>query len=111
MKEIIEDFLNTELTDEGMYNCMFEFIISPEIRNGEFECNEYIVKKMDHHNFIIYKEYTNRNETKRGIFNATSIYAKILIEEIQLFAKKMGFKIVHENEQFYYEHLDIYYGN
>lgn len=103
MQNSVEDFLNTELDNEDMYMAVLEFVISAEIRNGEFECNEYIVKKMDHVNFIIFREYTDRTETKRQIDKVTSINAKNLIEKIQHTARKNNFKIIHENESFYYK--------
>lgn len=67
-----------------MYEGIIEFIISPNVRNGEYECNTFIIKKMDYLNFIIFQEYTNRTETRRAIHKATSMYVKNLIEKIQI---------------------------
>lgn len=57
--DVYYDFLYSEISNQEMYNDMMEFILTPYIRNGEFECNEYIIKKMDQVNFIIFSEYIN----------------------------------------------------
>ncbi|MEH7158486.1 hypothetical protein V7121_19810 [Neobacillus drentensis] len=62
--------------------------------NGEYECNEYVIKKMDHTNFIIFLEYTFPDEKNpRIIPSSTSIYRDDLIQVINEFAKKQGFDL------------------
>ncbi len=65
---------------------IINFIESFDIRNGEYEGNEYIVKKMDRQNFIIYVEYDNI-ENQRDIHSATAIYRNELINYIKEYAK------------------------
>ncbi len=55
---VMEKFLQSEVNSQELYDDLFNFIISFHVRNGEFEGNEYIVKKMDRLNFIIFPEYT-----------------------------------------------------
>lgn len=85
---ILENFLRFEIY-EGMYKEIIHFIKSCEIRNGEFECNEFIIKKMDRENFIIYSEY---DDGKGGIMipDSMSVYKNNLLDEINNYAKSKG---------------------
>lgn len=61
---VIEDFLRSEINTQELYNDIIYFITSFHIRNGEFEGNEYIIKKMDKINFIIFSEYEDKNRER-----------------------------------------------
>ncbi len=76
-----ENFLKYEITDKTVYEKIIEFIKSYNIRNGEYEGNEYIIKKMDRENFIIYVEHSDKN-FNRDIHSARSIYKNELLERI-----------------------------
>jgi hypothetical protein len=101
MEKVISDFLQTEITDQDFYDGIMDFITHGNIRIGEYECNEYIIKKMDQTNFIIFSEYTFRDEDEdyppRIIPSATSIYRDKLIERINEYARKQGFNIISSN--------------
>lgn len=90
---LIEKFLLVELDYKEMYDEIINFITSFHIRNGEFEGNEYIIKKMDRDNFIIYLEYDYSNNpyyryNGREINNAIAIDRKSLIKVINEYAIK-----------------------
>lgn len=87
------DFLETEVSYQDMYEAIVNFIISYDIRCGELEGNSYIVKKMDRDNFIIFLEDVYP-DNKIEIGWATSIYKKSLIEKINNFAQSKGIKII-----------------
>jgi len=92
MINVIERFLDDEITDQEMYEAIYEFITSVNIRNGEFEANAFIIKKMDYLNFIIYPEdiYPDNH---REISYCTSIYKNNLISKINEHAKKEGLEV------------------
>lgn len=48
---ILEGFLQSEINTQELYEDIMSFITSYHIRCGEFEGNEYIIKKMDQTNF------------------------------------------------------------
>ena len=91
----MEDFLDTEIFSQEFYDEIFKFIISVEIRNGEFEGNSYIIKKKDQLNFIICWE----DEYQDGHFEisrAISVNRHKLIKEINIFASGLMFKIMQD---------------
>ena len=84
----IEYFLESEIIS-GLYEEIVKFIDNYNIRCGEFECNEHIIKKMNHDNFIVFLEY----ETDDGVQNicwAMAFYKWQLLDLINSFAKKRG---------------------
>jgi hypothetical protein len=84
LMNIINSFLQSEINTQDLYDDIISFITSFHIRNGEFEGNEYIIKKLDSLNFIIFPEYIINNQ--REIPFSTSIYKKNLIKEINDYA-------------------------
>jgi hypothetical protein len=46
MIDVMKRFLNGEISSQALYEDIFSFINSFHIRNGEFEGNYYIIKKM-----------------------------------------------------------------
>ncbi|QKE76130.1 hypothetical protein HPK19_25360 (plasmid) [Arthrobacter citreus] len=98
MDKVITGFLETEITYQDYYDGIIDFIINDNIRNGEYECNEYIIKKMDLNNFIIFPEYTFPTvDISRIIPISTSIYRDKLIEQLNDHAKKQGLHIIEPN--------------
>lgn len=93
--DIVAKFLQAEINSQELYEEIYRFIVSYHIRNGEFEGNEYIIKKMDEDNFILFPEYTDE-DGKREIHFVTSIYKEQLIEEIQNNAIQKGLKLLSE---------------
>jgi hypothetical protein len=47
IKNVIERFLDDEILHQELYEEIINFITSFHIRNGEFEGNYFIIKKMD----------------------------------------------------------------
>ncbi|MBM7569918.1 hypothetical protein [Aquibacillus albus] len=93
MINVLEKFLRSEIMYQDLYDEIMNFIYNVHIRNGEFEGNEFIIKKMDRDNFIIFPEYTHRGENQRDIPYSTSIYKQNLIKEINDYAQKQGIKL------------------
>ncbi|KAA0560727.1 hypothetical protein ACQCWA_00065 [Rossellomorea aquimaris] len=91
MQEIIQSFLEDEITDQEFYDGIIGFIYSFNIRCGEYECNRFVIKKMDHLNFIIFDEY--EIEGKREIHNSVSLNKNVIISMVNEFAKKQGFTL------------------
>lgn len=91
MQQILQSFLELEISDQEYYDGIIRFIYSGNIRSGEYECNQFIIQKMDLANFIIYEEYTING--KREIHNSFSISKNKLIKAINAYAKKQKFVI------------------
>ena len=51
----IEDFLRVEISYQEMYDEILSFINSYDIGHDRLECNEYILKKIDTENFLIFE--------------------------------------------------------
>ncbi len=94
MINTIEKFLEDEISYQDMYEEICAFITSTHIRNGEFEGNYYILKKMDLLNFIIYPEdlYPDNH---REISYCISIYKHDLLKKITDYAKQQGLNIIY----------------
>ncbi|PEK98902.1 hypothetical protein [Bacillus sp. AFS017336] len=92
MPNIIESFLVDEISQQEFYDGIIDFITSYNIRCGEYECNTFVIKKMDHLNFIIYQEFVLQ-DGHRTIHNSITIFKDNLISKINEFASKKGFKI------------------
>ncbi|WP_252250317.1 hypothetical protein [Clostridium sp. ZBS13] len=93
--DIMFKFLQAEINSQELYDEIYRFIVSNNIRNGEFEGNEYIIKKMDEDNFILFPEYID-DDGKREIHFSMSVYKENLIKEIQNNAIKKGLNILNE---------------
>lgn len=91
MQEILTEFLETEITDQDYYDGIIHFIYSGNIRCGEYECNQFVVKKMDLLNYIIFEEYVI--DKKREIHQSFSVSKSKLLKVINEYAKKQGFII------------------
>lgn len=90
---VMSKFLQAEINSQELYEEIYTFVVSYGIRNGEFEGNEYIVKKMDRDNFIIFPEYEDEDGGREIPFSI-SVYKNQLIEEINKFAKEKGINVV-----------------
>ncbi len=88
---VIEKFLQAEINEQELYEAIVEFIDSYEIRSGEFEGNEYIIKKLDRLNFLIFPEYEVNGQ--KEIPFATSYYKDDLLKDIHEWAKQQGLKV------------------
>jgi hypothetical protein len=93
IKSVIERFLDDEIQFQELYEDIFNFITSFHIRNGEFEGNYFIIKKMDHDNFFIFPEHIYP-DNHREIPFSDSIYRKDLIAKINEHAAKQGLKTI-----------------
>ena len=52
----LNDFLNTEIFSEDARQAILEFINNWNIRAGEYECNIYVIHKLDRKTFLIYAD-------------------------------------------------------
>ncbi len=87
--EVLNKFLQAEINSKEYYESIMNFINSYEIRKGEFEGNEYIIKKMDRDNFILFPEYDDEKNGMQIPFSL-SIYKNNLVAEINKYAQKKG---------------------
>jgi hypothetical protein len=90
---VMEGFLQSEINTQELYEEIMNFITSHHVRNGEFEGNEYIIKKMDQINFIIFPEYEDE-DGEREIHAAEAVYRENLIKRINEYASKKNI-IIH----------------
>ena len=90
---VIESFLQAEINTQDLYDDIIFFITSFHIRRGAFEGNEFIIKKMDQINFIIFSEYTYDNG-ECEIHVAEAIYREVLVKKINAYADSKGIKIL-----------------
>lgn len=90
---VMEGFLQSEINTQELYENIIDFITSYHVRNGEFEGNEYIIKKIDQINYIIFAEYKNE-DGEREIHAAEAVYRENLIKKINEYALKKNI-IVH----------------
>ena len=89
--EYLSDFLDNEISRSAMTNEILHFINSPEIRRGEFECNEYIIQKVDANCFLLYSHLVNPDG--EALFGgAFSMYRSELQAAILSQAKTRGFE-------------------
>ncbi|MTD40052.1 hypothetical protein GIX45_15835 [Erwinia sp. CPCC 100877] len=87
----IQKFLQAEINKQELYEGIVEIIDSYEIRSGEFEGNEYIIKKLDRLNFLIFPEYEVSGQ--KEIPFATSYYKNNLLKGIHERAKQKGLQL------------------
>lgn len=91
--DMIKNFLYSEMRIEELYKEIMFFINSDKIQKGEFEGNEYIVKKIDKENFVLYAEYEDEEGTVKDMSGTARFICKDkLIEIIEKYKK--------ENEKF-----------
>ncbi|MFD1884163.1 hypothetical protein [Paenibacillus wenxiniae] len=94
MINVMERFLESEISSQKLYEDIYSFITSFHIRSGEFEANYYIIKKMDQINFFIYAENIFPDDHHREIPYSTSIYSNHLIKAINEYAQLQGFTVM-----------------
>lgn len=90
--DVLNGFLRSEINSQELYDSIINFILSFHIRMGEFEGNEYIIKKMDQTNFFIFPEYIYP-DGRREIHGTVSIYRKKLISAINNYANRKGLSV------------------
>lgn len=86
-KIILKEFLHDETSILEAKEAILSFIKNENLRNGEYEGNSYVLKKMDPVNFIIYLEYVypdkEQDTMSRSIMRCASFYRDELIEAIE----------------------------
>lgn len=95
--DVMSGFLRSEINSQELYETILQFVLSPHIRNGEFEGNEYIIKKMDLTNFFVYPEY-EYPDGHREIHDVIAVYKNDLIKQINATALARGFQMVNETK-------------
>lgn len=89
---MIDAFLEMEINSKEMADEILHFINSFEIRKGEFECNCYVIEKLDLNTFIIYCDLTEPNGI-RTISDVFSIDRKELQQFILSKLNKLGYEV------------------
>lgn len=91
--QVLEAFIESEFYNNEVYIAIMNFIISNNIRKGEYKGVEYVIKKMDTSNFIIYAEY-NYPDGTTGIQWAEAVDKDILVIKINEFAAEKAYDII-----------------
>ncbi len=92
-KAFYDNFFHSELRgNQALYEAIFYFITSYEIRSGEFEGNEHVLRKVNQDNFILSREYTyfdsNKGEMPQcDIFGCIPAAKRVLIQLMANFAE------------------------
>lgn len=81
-EKILKRFFETELYDE-MYQEIVHFLSSPHIREGVFEGNEVLIRKLNRDTAIVYLEYLMDNEPSRYSDEAKIIEIPALLEQLR----------------------------
>lgn len=90
---MIKDFLYSEMSIQELYEEIIFFINLDEIQKGEFEGNQYILRKIDKENFILFAEYEDKEGKIKDMSGTAQFICKDkLIEIIKKYKK--------ENEKF-----------
>lgn len=97
MIDVLKRFLNDEISSQELYEDIFSFINSFHIRNGEFEGNYYIIKKMDRDNILIYAENVYSDD-HREIPYSLSVYKEDLLKRINDHAKLTGLTVINNQD-------------
>lgn len=87
--EILKEFLKDEIQSKEVEVDIVKFIESFNIRNGEYEGNRYVLKKIDNLNFLIFPEDIYPDGHKE-ICGCISIYKTQLLKEIKNWVKTKG---------------------
>ena len=87
-QSFLEDFLKEEVFCDEARQGLLEFIQNWNIRTGEFECNRYVVHKLDRKTFLIYMddqwgELGEDEMRNRCVSNAFSISRDNLVKAIE----------------------------
>ena len=90
--QILEDFLSSETNDYELAELIIKFINCPHIRIGEFEGNEYVVKKIDRNCLQIFSDLTDNNGI-RHVSKELNICREDLQKAIVNNGKKYGYDI------------------
>lgn len=100
---VLEHFLKVEIDTQEMYDEIIYFITSPNIRRGEFEANEHVIQKRDFGNFIIFIEYSDREE-REYVHTAQAIHFRQLVDEINAYAmiQSIETKTINGPDHVYY---------
>jgi len=73
---------------------IIDFILSANIRSGEYETNVHIIKNVDQSNFLIFTEYVYPCISDEiNISNAFAINQKDLLGAINKHAQKQGLNV------------------
>ncbi len=81
-KRILQEFCKTELRLEEAKCDILQFILSENIRSGEYVGNMYVLRKIDFYNFMIFEEYIDRNEVYISRYNLSVFTKEELLEFI-----------------------------
>lgn len=87
--DILKEFLRDEIQSKKEGLDIISFIESFNIRNGEYEGNRYVLKKIDKLNFFIFSEdiYLDGH---REVSGCISIYKTQILKEIKEWAQSKG---------------------
>lgn len=93
---MIDGFLQCEIDNKELTEEILSFINSVHVRSGEFECNVYVIKKLDLSTFVIYQEYEDKDGNKSIGLPLFGIFRKDLQRKILERARSRGITINQE---------------
>lgn len=99
MNNVIAESLKEEVCYQEYYDSIYNFIDDQNIRSGEYEGNIFIIKKMDRLNFIIFKEFTFKENGLREIHCATSVFRKDILKAVNEHGVSQGFMVKGYGEE------------
>lgn len=84
------DFMKTEIVSEDVRQDILEFVSNWSIRTGEYECNVYVIHKLDRKNIIVYAdeqwgEWGEDDMRNRLISRCIPIHTVDFIKEIKAY--------------------------
>ena len=65
--DFLKQFLESEVMDNETYKTIYDFITLPNFRSGEYEGNQYIIRKLDVSYIQIEDEVSFENTGKRHV--------------------------------------------
>lgn len=77
--DFLKQFLESEVMDNETYKTIYDFITLPNFRSGEYEGNQYIIRKLDLSYIQIDDSVAFENTGKRQIqgFQANHLSAEL----------------------------------
>lgn len=89
-QDILDRFLEAELSYEEAQQAIIYFILNENIRCGDYTGNEFVLKKLSLHRFAIHSELIDAKEQMIDIYNL-AVYSKD--ELLQAIGSMLGYPV------------------
>lgn len=81
-RRLLAEFLATEFFCLDAANGIIQFVLDQNIRNGEYEGNEFVLKKLNFFDFILFKEYVDPSALCAELSHITVFKRDELLDEM-----------------------------